>query len=63
MNMLVKSLTKEDEKVLIQTPVYPPFAESVKNGKRTLVTNELVKDENGYYTMDFEEWCKNNMGN
>ncbi|MCF2625787.1 pyridoxal phosphate-dependent aminotransferase [Fusobacterium perfoetens] len=55
MNMLVKSLTKEDEKVLIQTPVYPPFAESVKNGKRTLVTNELVKDENGYYTMDFED--------
>ena len=55
MNMLVKSLTKEDEKVLIQTPVYPPFAESVKNGKRTLVTNELIKDENGYYTIDFED--------
>ncbi len=55
MNMLVKSMTKEDEKVLIQTPVYPPFAESVKNGNRTLVTNELVKDENGYYTIDFED--------
>ena len=55
MNMLVKSMTKEDEKILIQTPVYPPFAESVKNGNRTLVTNELIKDENGYYTMDFED--------
>lgn len=55
MNILVKSMTKEDEKILIQTPVYPPFAESVKNRNRTLVTNELIKDENGYYTMDFED--------
>ena len=55
MNMLVKMLTKEDEKVLIQIPVYPPFAASVKTGKRILVTNELVKDENGYYTIDFED--------
>ena len=55
MNMLVKMLTKEDEKVLIQIPVYPPFAASVKTGKRTLVTNELIKDENGYYTIDFED--------
>ena len=55
MNMLVKMLTKPDEKVLIQIPVYPPFAASVKIGKRTLVTNELVKDENGYYTIDFED--------
>lgn len=55
MNMLVKMLTKPDEKVLIQIPVYPPFAASVKTGKRTLVTNELVKDENGYYTIDFED--------
>ena len=55
MNMLVKMLTKEDEKVLIQIPVYPPFAALVKTGKRTLVTNELVKDENGYYTIDFED--------
>ena len=55
MNMLVKMLTKEDEKVLIQIPVYPPFAASVKTGKRTLVTNEFVKDENGYYTIDFED--------
>ena len=55
MNMLVKMLTKEDEKVLIQIPVYPPFAASVKTGKRNLVTNELVKDKNGYYTIDFED--------
>ena len=55
MNMLVKMLTKEDEKVLIQIPVYPPFAASVKTGKRTLVTNELIKDENGYYTIDFKD--------
>ena len=48
-------MTNEDEKILIQTPVYYPFAETIKDNKRTLVTNELVRDENGYYTMNFAD--------
>lgn len=55
MSILVKMLTKETDKILIQSPVYPPFASSVKDNGRTLIENNLVKDENGYYTVDFED--------
>lgn len=55
MSILVKMLTKETDKILIQSPVYPPFASSVKDNGRTLVENNLIKDENGYYTVDFED--------
>ena len=55
LSILVKLMTNENEKILIQTPVYYPFAETIKDNKRTLVTNELVRDENGYYTMDFAD--------
>ena len=55
LSILVKLMTNEDEKILIQTPVYYPFAETIKDNNRTLVTNELVRDENGYYTMNFTD--------
>ncbi len=55
LSILVKLMTNEDEKILIQTPVYYPFAETIKDNNRTLVTNELIRDENGYYTMNFKD--------
>ena len=55
MSILVKMLTKTTDKILIQTPVYPPFASAVKDNGRELVENPLVKDEKGYYTIDFED--------
>ncbi|MCF2672711.1 MalY/PatB family protein [Fusobacterium varium] len=55
LSILVKLMTNEDEKILIQTPVYYPFAETIKDNNRTLVTNELIRDENGYYTMNFDD--------
>lgn len=55
LSILVKLMTKADEKVIIQTPVYYPFASVVKENDRILVENKLVKDETGYYTIDFED--------
>lgn len=55
MNILVNMLTNEGDNILIQTPVYPPFAASVKNNKRTLVENRLIKDKDGRYEIDFED--------
>lgn len=55
MSILVKMLTKESDKILIQSPVYPPFASSVKDNGRTLVENNLIKDESGYYKIDFDD--------
>ena len=55
MSILVKMLTKNSDKILIQTPVYPPFASAVKDNGKELVENPLIKDEKGYYTIDFED--------
>ena len=58
LSILVRLMTKADEKVLIQSPVYYPFSAVVKENERELVVNELVKDETGYYTIDFEDFEK-----
>lgn len=58
LSILVRLMTKEDEKVLIQSPVYYPFSSVVKENNRELVVNELIKDEEGYYTIDFEDFEK-----
>ena len=56
LSILVRLMTKADEKVLIQSPVYYPFSAVVKENNRELVVNNLVKDETGYYTIDFEDF-------
>ncbi len=54
-NIAIRALTKLDEAVLIQQPVYYPFAESIKANGRRLVINEL-KYDNGKYTIDFTDF-------
>ncbi len=44
------------DKVVIQQPVYHPFADVVENTGRQLVVSPLKRDENGYYTMDYEDF-------
>ena len=51
------ALTQPGDGVIVQTPVYPPFTNSVKNNGRKLIENPL-KCENGVYTMDFEDLNK-----
>ena len=41
------------DKVIIQTPVYPPFYSIVSDNGRELVKNRLV-ETGGYYTIDFD---------
>lgn len=53
----ILAYTKEGEKVMIQTPVYPPFHSGVKNNGRVLIENELI-ERDGYYTIDFEDFEK-----
>ena len=48
----IQAFTKEGEAVLINTPVYPPFARSVKLNNRRLITNSLV-EKNGLFEIDF----------
>ena len=39
----IQAFTKEGDAVLINTPVYPPFARSVRLNNRQLIENSLVK--------------------
>ncbi len=51
----IRALTKEGDAVLIQQPVYYPFAESILTNGRKLVINRLVY-EYGKYAIDFEDF-------
>ncbi|MCM1121147.1 MAG: pyridoxal phosphate-dependent aminotransferase [Eubacterium sp.] len=55
--MAVQALTKAGESVLIQQPVYYPFAAVVRDNDRKLVNNELVLKD-GHYEIDFEDFEK-----
>ena len=52
----VKALTSEGDGVIIQRPVYYPFGAVIKNNNRRVVDNTLKVDENGCYSMDFEDF-------
>lgn len=49
----VRSLTKPGDGVIIQQPVYYPFARIVTENDRRLVVSELILDEDGRYRMDY----------
>lgn len=51
----IRAFTKPGDAVLIQNPVYFPFAGLVKNNGRTLVETTLVLRD-GHYAIDFAEF-------
>ena len=53
-SLAIQAFTKEGDAVLINSPVYPPFARSVRLNNRKLVSNSL-KEENGLFQIDFEQ--------
>lgn len=55
-SILLKNFAKDTDKIMIQTPVYPPFAGTVKNSNKTLVENKLIQDENGNWKIDFKDF-------
>ncbi len=50
----VRAFTKEGEGVMIQNPGYYPFGQVVRDNGRVLADNTL-REENGRYTMDYED--------
>lgn len=52
--MVVNVFTQEDEKVIIQPPVYHPFRLTPEGNGREVVFNPLKMREDGYYEMDFD---------
>lgn len=54
LSIALQSYTQEGDAVLINSPVYPPFARTIQANNRKVVRNELVISE-GRYTIDFEQ--------
>ncbi len=55
-NVAVRALTKPGDGIIIQRPVYPPFTSAVEGNGRIVRNNALIVDENGYYSIDFEDF-------
>jgi cystathionine beta-lyase len=54
----VRALTEKGDSVIIQQPVYYPFANIIKQNERRMISSDLVKDEEGYYSIDFDDFEK-----
>lgn len=51
----IRAYTEKGDRVLVHSPVYTPFFNMVKNNDRTLVTSNLIY-ENDRYELDFEDF-------
>lgn len=54
---LIQILTKPGESVIMNTPVYYPFLDAVKNNGRRLICSDLI-NQNGTYYIDYEDFEK-----
>ncbi|MCS4488754.1 MalY/PatB family protein [Streptococcus sciuri] len=61
-SVAIQAFSKEGEAVLINTPVYPPFARTVEFNKRRLISNSLV-ERHGHFEIDFERLEKDIVEN
>lgn len=55
MSAAIEAFSNEGDKVIVQTPVYPPFFHSVSKHNRKLLKNPLKQDEFGKYRFDIED--------
>lgn len=51
----IEAFSEIGDEVIVQTPIYPPLFKCVTANDRKVIVNELIKDANGYYTMDLED--------
>src|SRR5699024_4095411 len=57
LHIAIQTFTNEGDNILIQTPVYTPFFNLIKNGGRSVVENTL-KYDGATYTIDFDDFEK-----
>lgn len=51
---VINRFLKDDEKVIVQPPIYHPFYLTPQGNKREVVWNPLKRREDGLYSMDFD---------
>lgn len=54
LSLMVTTFTEPGDKILIQTPVYPPFFQVIRDNDREIVTNRLMMRD-GRYEIDFAD--------
>nr|WP_289036874.1 PatB family C-S lyase [uncultured Allobacillus sp.] len=54
LHAVIQAFTEENDQIVIQPPVYPPFFSVIETHNRTIVENPLVLGDNGY-EMNFVE--------
>lgn len=52
----VRAYTEPGDKVLIQEPVYYPFANVIRENNRNVISNDLVLRKDGTYGIDFTDF-------
>lgn len=53
-NISYQNFTAPGDGIIVQTPIYYPFMDGIRNNGRTMVVNQLLEND-GYYTMNYEE--------
>ncbi|MDR1974850.1 MAG: pyridoxal phosphate-dependent aminotransferase [Bacteroidales bacterium] len=54
LSAIIKALTVEGDKVIVQSPVYNCFFSSIRNNKCEVISNDLIY-QNSTYTIDFDD--------
>lgn len=54
-NTAIHAFTKPGDKVVVQTPIYPPFLSNVTRNGREVLRNPLHRSEEGDYTFDLDD--------
>lgn len=55
MSVVIEAFSEKDDKIIVQTPVYPPFFKMVKEHERQVLLNPLKEHEDGRYGFDIED--------
>lgn len=55
LHTVINTLTKKNDKILVQSPVYTPFFNLIRDNDRQVIENELIYDGTSY-TIDFADF-------
>ncbi|EQB39989.1 aminotransferase class I/II [Sulfurimonas hongkongensis] len=55
MDLAIDAFSEVGDKVIVQTPIYPPFLSSVREQKREILNNPLKQASDGSYVFDIED--------
>jgi len=53
--LIIRNLTKENDNILVNTPIYNVFLETIEKNNRNVISSDLIYN-NGYYEFDFNDF-------